>query len=99
MFSAFLPGLDNLALNSLTEQRLSYLVPGLILIGITLWFTCASAFTQRKLSVPFFGDEDGNSARAQQRWMTDAINLLREGLQKVLLPLIPVILYAYADGA
>jgi hypothetical protein len=80
MFSRFLQGFDDQILHTLSEQPFSYIAPALTLIGITIWFTSHSK--QRKLSVPFFGD--GNLARAQQRWMTDSINLLREGVQKVL---------------
>jgi len=84
MFSQFFQGLDDQMLHSLVEQPFTMIIPALILIGITLWRS--SPFKQCKLSVPFFGDEGGNVARAQQRWMTDSMNLLREGFSKVVEP-------------
>jgi hypothetical protein len=84
MFSQLVQGFDGQVLHGLVQQPSSLIVPALILIGITIWWS--SLFNRRKLSVPFFGDEGGNVARAQQRWMTDSMNLLREGFSKVLEP-------------
>jgi hypothetical protein len=84
MFSQLVQGFDGQVLHGLVQQPSSLIVPALILIGITIWWS--SLFNRRKLSVPFFGGEGGNVARAQQRWMTDSMNLLREGFSKVLEP-------------
>jgi len=82
MFSLLFPAFGNEMLHSLVDQPLAYIAPAMLLLAITIFST--SRVNKRQLTVPFFGNEDGNPVAMQKRWITDSMNFLREGFVKVL---------------
>jgi hypothetical protein len=82
MFSQLFPAVHKKIFHSFVDQPLSYIIPAILLLAITA--LSASYVNQRKLTVPFFGNEDGNPVAMQKRWITDSMTFLREGFVKVL---------------
>lgn len=70
------------ALRQVDDQFFFYGFPALALVLIAI----VSIFRKKspQLDFPFFGTEEGNPEAPKQRWMRDAMNLLREGYEKVI---------------
>ncbi len=63
------------------DQAFSYAILAIVLVIITIF--SASRNKTIKLDFPFFGHEEGSPEAPKNRWMRDALNLLREGHLKV----------------
>lgn len=74
---------DNGLVHHKLETPISYYLTSFIILLLVPVLYFMNLKSQKPIDLPFHGLDDNDSEAPKKRWMTDSINLLREGYAKV----------------